>query len=112
MSMSYLRVTAVTADALATDKFRTIPPGGAIVNVFGSSVTKSDAFGFSTTDKEIVVGGSFFNIESSADVIDTDRDQLVFNEPVRGGSELFLPVSAVSTEAQFLVVITPLQPRG
>ena len=48
-----------------------------------------------------MVDGSLISIEISADVIDTSRDQVVFNEVI-GGGQLFLPVT-VTTEAQFLI---------
>jgi len=54
-------------------------------------------------DRDIVVNGTEMNIEVAADVIDTDRDQCVFNEVV-GPGQLFLPVT-VTTEAQFLIHI-------
>jgi hypothetical protein len=48
-----------------------------------------------------MVDGSVLNIEQSADVVDVERDQVVFNELVEGG-QIFLPVT-VTTEAQFLI---------
>lgn len=95
--------TATTTDALANRKFNVIPQNGAIVNVWGSSVTNGDTFGFSIGDKDIVVNGTELNIEVSADVIDMSRDQLVIDEVV-GPGQLYMPVT-VTTEAQFLIHI-------
>lgn len=93
--------TATTTDALSNRKFNVIPPGGAIINVWASSVTNGDVMGLSIGDRDIVVQGTEVNIEVSADVIDTDRDQMVFNEVI-GPGQLFLPVTC-TTEAQFLI---------
>ena len=94
-------VSATTTDALANRKFAVVPAGGAILNVWAATVTVTDTFGLSIGDRDIMVNGSLMNIESSADVVDTDRDQLIFNELVRGG-QLFLPVT-LTTQAQFLI---------
>jgi hypothetical protein len=93
--------TTTSTDALANRKFNIIPQGGAIVNVWASSVTNGDTFGLSIGDRDIVVNGTEMNIEAAADVIDVARDQMVFNEIV-GPGQLFLPVT-VTTEAQFII---------
>lgn len=94
-------VSATTADALANLKFSVVPVRGAIMNLWASTVTVTDTFGISIGDRDIMVNGSLMNIEASADVVDTDRDQLVFNERVSGG-QLFLPVT-LTTQSQFLI---------
>ena len=96
------RVSAVTSDALANKKFNVIPESGAILNVWAAGATKDDAIGVSVGDRDIAVQGTIINIESSADVIDVNRDQVIFNEVV-GGGQLFLPVSAVTTELAYLI---------
>lgn len=95
------RVSATTTDAMANRKFNVIPSNGAVLNIWGSSVTTTDTWGVSVGDRDIAVDGSLVNIEVSADVVDTDRDQLIFNEVVTGG-QIFLPVT-VTSEAQFLI---------
>lgn len=98
------RVASTTSDALNNRKFSVVPVGGAVLSLWGSCVTKSDSFGISVGDRDIMVDGSIMNIEASADVVDTDRDQRLFEEPVEGG-QLFMPVT-VTTEAQFLLNLT------
>jgi len=93
--------TTTTTDALANRKFNIIPQGGAIVNIWCSGVTNGDTFGLSIGDRDVVVNGTEMNIESAADVIAVNIDQMVFNEVV-GPGQLFLPVT-VTTEAQFLI---------
>lgn len=97
------RVSATTTDALANRKFSVIPAGGAIINLFIACVTATDTFGFSIGDRDLMVNGSSMNIEVSADVVDNDRDQVLFNEIVAGG-QLFMPFT-VTTEAQTLIHI-------
>lgn len=94
-------VAATTTDAMANRKFNVIPAGGAILNLWASGVTVTDTFGVSVGDRDIMVDGSSISIEVSADVVDVERDQLVFNETVEGG-QIFLPVT-VTTAAQFLI---------
>lgn len=93
--------TATNADVLSNLKFSVIPARGAILNLWASSATNGDTFGLSIGDRDIIVNGTELNVEASADVIDTDRDQMVFNEII-GGGQLFLPVT-LTTEAQFLI---------
>ncbi len=95
------RVAATTPDSMSNRKFNIIPLAGAILNVWAASVTTTDTWGLSVGDRDIIVDGSLLNIEAAADVVDTDRDQVIFNEQVDGG-QIFLPVT-VTTEAQFLI---------
>lgn len=99
-------VTTSTADDLANRQFNVVPPGGAIVNMFIAGVTSGDTFGFSSGDRQIVVNGSEMNIEISADVVDIQRDQVVFDELVLPG-QLFLPIT-LTTEVQYLLHIAYL----
>jgi len=94
-------VSATTPDAMSNRKFNIVPANGAVLNVWGAGVTLTDSFGVSVGDRDIMVDGSLLSIEESADVINVDRDQLVFNEIVEGG-QIFLPVT-VTTQAQFLI---------
>ena len=95
------RVPATTEDAMSNRKFNIVPAFGAVLNVWASSVTTTDTFGLSVGDRDIMVNGSLANVEESADVVNIDRDQVIFNEIVDGG-QIFLPVT-VTTEAQFLI---------
>lgn len=96
-------VSATTSDALAQAQFNVIPPRGARLNLWIAGVTKTDSYGLSVGSQVIIVNGTNVNIEASADVIDNDRDQVLFDELVPGG-QLFMPVT-VTTEAQFLLSI-------
>lgn len=94
-------VPATTTDAMANRKFNVIPAGGAVLNMWGTSVTITDTFGISVGDRDIVVGGSVANVTSAAGVVDISRDQLVFNEIVTGG-QIFLPCT-LTTDMNFLI---------
>jgi len=94
-------VPATTEDAMSNRKFNIIPAGGAILNLWGTGVTVTDTFRLSVGDRDIVVGGSVINVTSSAGVVDTDRDQVVFNEEVDGG-QIFLPCT-LTTDMNFLI---------
>lgn len=95
--------TATTADALSNLQFSTVPIGGAILNVWVSSVTNGDNWGLSIGNSQIVVNGTECNIEVSADVIQVSDDQMVFDEVI-GGGQLFFPAT-VTTELQALLAL-------
>lgn len=97
------RVSATTGNALSTQKFRIVPGLGALLSLWIAGVTATDNYGLAIGNQDIVVQGTTVNIEASADVIDIDRDQVVFQEQIPGG-ELFMPVT-VTTEAQFLIAL-------
>lgn len=98
-------VTAAVDDAIATDEIRRIERPSR-VSLFASCVTNGDTIGL-RLGKTVILETDEMNIEASADVIDTDRDQLVFGEIV-GPGDLRVPVGAVTTELQFLLVVQPL----
>ncbi len=102
-------IAATSDDALNAFQNNVIPQGGAILNMWGSAVTKTDAIGLLIGTRQLIPTGTNMNIESSADVIDTDRDQLLFNEIVEAG-KLFLPVTAITTELQILIHWRALRP--
>ena len=93
-------VTAATTDALSNVKFNTIPPPGAIINMWIACAANGGTFGLAIGDRDIVVQGTESNVEVSADVIDAARDQVVFDEVV-GPGQLYLPIPAAGTETQY-----------
>lgn len=97
------RVTATTNNALSAEKFRYVGGRGAVVNLWACGVTATDDIGLAINSRDIILAGTDINIESSADVIDTDRDQILYNEVIEPG-ELYAPVT-VTTEMQFLLSI-------
>jgi len=99
-------IGAVTGDALANEVIRTVE-GPSIVNLWAAGVTNGDEIGLALDKTEIMANGEC-NIEISADVIDTGRDQLVFNTLV-GAGELRVPIPTVTTEIQFLISVEPAE---
>jgi hypothetical protein len=98
-------VAAVTGDAISNEEIRRVDQLST-VNLWASCVTKGDQLGLLLNRTEIMPADNV-NIEVSADVIDTDRDQLVFNSVV-GRGQLRVPIPAVTTEIQFLLSVEPI----
>lgn len=105
MASRRLGVTATTADALSDEDIRRVEVPS-IINFFAASVTNGDQVGL-RLDRTIIMDDGECNIEISADVIDTDRDQLVFGTVV-GRGQLRVPVPTLTTELQFLLSVEPI----
>jgi len=105
MSSRRIDVGAVTNDAISTDEIRRVEVPS-VVNMWASCVTNGDTIGLLLNKTEIMATDEM-NIEISADVIDTNRDQLVFDTVV-GEGQLRVPVGAVTTEVQFLLSVEPV----
>ena len=105
MASRRLVITATSGDAIANEEIRRVEVPS-LVNLWGSCVTKGDQIGLLLNRTEIMPSDNI-NLESSADVIDTNRDQLVFNSVV-GRGQLRLPVPAVTTELQVLLSVEPI----
>jgi len=93
------QVTA--ANALNGLKFSKLL-GPALISMWCAAVTVTDTVGFSIGDREVLLAANP-NIEASADVVDTSRDQILFAEPAEAG-DLFMPVVA-GTAVGFLILI-------
>lgn len=106
MASRYLRVAATTGDALADEEIRNVPDGLHTVNLWASAVTKTDEIGL-RLGNTVILDNGVMNIEASADVVDNDRDQLVFNTVVGKGT-LKVPVPTLTTELQFLISVEPV----
>lgn len=98
---------ATTANAMNGLKFEDIPPGGALASLYAAGVTAGDTIGFSVGSEDFLVDAEP-NIEASADVVDTDRDQILFQEPVPSG-KIFMPITA-TTAVNFLLVLEYANP--
>lgn len=93
-------VAAGTDNALEGKKFEDLP-GPALISIYASTAVAGGLIDFSVDSEDFLKSASV-NIESSADVVDTDRDQVLFREPVPAG-KMFLAVS--SQICNLLVVI-------
>lgn len=105
MASRRIDVGTATADAISTEEIRRVEQLST-VNLWASGVTNGDTLGLLLNRTEIMPTDEM-NIEASADVIDTGRDQLVFNSLV-GRGQLRVPVGVVTTELQFLLSVEPV----
>jgi len=96
---------ATAANALNGLKFAKLA-GPALISLWCAGVTAGDTISFSVGDREILRLAEP-NIEVSADVCDSGRDQILWAEPAEGGEDLFLAVTA-TTAQNFLVLIDEL----
>jgi len=96
---------AATADAISTEVIRRVLRPS-VVNMWASGVTNGDTMGLFLDRNEIMPTGEV-NIESSADVIAVNIDQLVFDSVV-GRGNLRVPIGAVTTEIQGLLSVEPI----
>ena len=101
---------AASADAVSDEQHNIIPPGGALLSMWASCAANGGALGLLIGSKSIISEGTEVNVEASADVIDTDRDQLLFNEFVPSG-RIRVPVAAAGTELQFMIYWRPVRPQ-
>ena len=100
-SIMLKNVAAGTANAVDGLQFQDIPDPGALISLYATTPTAGALVSFSVGTERYLVDAAV-NIESSADVVDTDRDKVLDREPVPGG-KVFL---AVQTQiANVLLVI-------
>lgn len=78
----------------------------ALISLWVSAVTGTDTVSMSVGDREVLRLGNP-NIEASADVVDSSRDQILFAEPAEGDEDLSLAVVA-TTAVNFLVLVDEL----
>jgi hypothetical protein len=80
--------------------------GPALVSCWASGVTAGDTISMLFGDRS-VMNLVQPNIESSADVTDVGRDQVLWAEPAPGGVDMSLPVTA-STAVNFIINVDEL----
>lgn len=95
---------AGTANALDGLQFQQLDTP-ALVSVYGSTAVTGGNIDFSVGSEQYLDGAQL-NVEASADVVDIDRDQVLFREPVPAG-KMFLAVNAQICAV--LVVIEPIR---
>jgi hypothetical protein len=93
---------ASTPNAVNGLDFEDVPEGGAQLTLYASAVTAGDIIGLKV-GQEVYAVGVEPNIESSADVVDTDRDLVLFKEPV-GPGRIYIPITC-TTAVNFLLII-------
>jgi len=103
-SIRLSNVAASTSNALDGLQFQDLPAPGALVTIYATTPTAGGNISYSVGTERFVVAASI-NIESSADVVDSDRDLVLDREPVPAGKQ-FLAVD--DQIANVLVVIETL----
>jgi len=106
MSSRRLGIGATTADALSDEDIRIVEQPS-VLNFSVSSVTNGDLVGV-RLNKTIIMDDSECNT-IAGDIIDADMDRMIFNSVV-GLGQLKVPVSALTTELQFLISVEPILP--
>lgn len=106
MASRRLLIAAVTADALAAENIRFVQ-GLSRVNVWATAVTVTDEIGLFLDKTEIMAPGTA-NVSAAANgMVDTGRDQLVFNTVV-GAGQLRLPVPTLTTSCIVIISVEPI----
>lgn len=99
------QAAAANPDIISAEVIRRVLRSS-VVNLWGAGVTNGDTMGLFLDRTEIMATGEV-NIEVSADVVDSGRDQLVFGSVI-GRGNLRIPIGAVTTEIQGLVSVEPI----
>lgn len=98
-------VGSTTNDALSDQDIRSVE-SPSVVNLWATTVTVTDTIGL-RLDKTIIMDDGTANVSAAAaGMIDTGRDQLVFDTVVGPGT-LRLPVT-VGTSAIYLISVEPI----
>ena len=105
MATRRLLVSATTGDALSDQDIRNVEVPS-IVNLWASAVTVTDVIGL-RLDKTVIMDDGTANVSAAAlGMVDTERDQLVFDSVV-GEGRLRLPVT-VTTSLIFIISVEPI----
>lgn len=94
-------VAAGTVNAVEGERFQRIPQGGAYITLYASTALAGGNIDLSVENEDHLVAAEV-NIESGADIVDTDRDLVLDREPVAAG-QLYLGVN--SQICNFLLII-------
>lgn len=106
MASRRLLVSAVTGDALADEDIRNVEAPSEI-NMWATAVTVTDEIGL-RLDRTIIMDAGTANVSAAASgMVDTDRDQLVFNSLV-GPGRLRVPVPTLTTSLIFIISVEPV----
>lgn len=98
---------AASPNAVNGLNFEDIPPGGALLSLYASQSAAGNTIGLKVGSEQFLVDAQP-NIEAAADVVDIDRDQILFQEPVQEG-KLFVPVTGAGA-INFLIVLEYVAP--
>ena len=103
-SIRLSNVAAATANALDGLRFQEIKHPGALVTIYATTAVAGGTIDYGIGSESFLIAGSV-NIESGADLVQTERDKVLDREPVPPGKQ-FLAVDG--QVANVLVVIEEL----
>jgi len=106
-SISLKDVAAGTANCLDGLLFQSLPEPGALVTIYASTPTDGNTLDFSV-GSERFLSSAETNVESSANVVDTNRDMVLDREPCPPG-KMFL---AVNTQIGNVLLVVEALPLG
>jgi len=101
-------VSAVTPDAISTANIRRLGAMQYLVNMWATAVTVTDEIALFLDNTEIMASGTANVAAAAVGMVDTDRDQLVFNTVVWGPGDLRIPVGTLTTSLIFLISVEPI----
>lgn len=78
----------------------------ALVSLYASTATEGETLSMSVGDRDIVVD-AVINTESASQVVDTDRDAILVQEPVPAG-KLYLSIPTITADVGVLLLIEPV----
>tara|TARA_R110000823_G_C15896761_1_gene496536 strand:- start:572 stop:886 length:315 start_codon:yes stop_codon:yes gene_type:complete len=100
-------VAAGTANCLDGLQFQDIPAPGALVTIYASAAAATGTISYSVGTERFLVAAEQ-NVESAADVVETERDMVLDREPVPAGKQFL----AVDTQVGNVLVIIEDIPGG
>lgn len=95
-------VSATTPDSISTANIRRVLRAS-MVNLFATSVTVTDSIALFLDQTEIMAPGPVNVSAAALGMVDTNRDQLVFNSVV-GRGDLRIPTTVTASMIQLLSV--------
>jgi hypothetical protein len=105
-SISLKNQAAGSSNILSGLQFQDIPAPGALVTIYASAAAAGGNISYSVGTERFLVSAAL-NIESSADVVSTDRDMVLDREPCPSGKQFLSTDGAV---VNGLIVIEQLPP--
>jgi len=104
--MPSIRISNAGVQPNAVDglQFQDIPAGGALVTIYASTAVAGGTISYNVGTERFLVLASV-NIESSADVVNTQVDMVLDREPVPAGKQF---LSVEGQVANFLIIIEDL----
>lgn len=103
-SISLKNIASSTANALDGLQFQDVDEPGALVTIYASTASAGGLVSYRVGTENFLQSAQV-NIESSADVVDTERDMILDREPVPAGKQ-FMPID--TAVCNVLVVIEQL----